>query len=116
MKHVSRKFTEKNLSAVLSQPVEVPRNRSPNPWMEIISNFFVLVLLRRKMFLSWTVHPVGSETSLNRMDGYLLIKIFIDQNLVNIQNTFNVLITISVASYQFRVLRHKAFGLSVHVF
>lgn len=48
MKHVSRKFIEKNLSAVLTQPVEVPWNQSLNPWLETVTNFLVLVLLKEK--------------------------------------------------------------------
>lgn len=48
MKHVSRKFIEKNLSAVLTQPVEVPWNQSLNPWLEIVTNFLILILLKEK--------------------------------------------------------------------
>lgn len=51
MKHVSRKFIEKNLSALLTQPVEVPWNQSLNPRLEIVTNFLILVLFKEKHVL-----------------------------------------------------------------
>lgn len=48
MKLVSRKFIEKNLYAVLTQSVVVPWNQSLNPQLEIVTNFLVLVLFKKK--------------------------------------------------------------------